>query len=88
MTIKTKPATDEYRDNWDRIFGGKLVEQLRDNDDLDAAEQVPDEVVKMQYDAANEIERLREVLGAIALSARTKAGMKELARAALYGGER
>lgn len=41
MTIKTKPATDEYRDNWDRIFGGKLIEQLRDNADLDAAEHVP-----------------------------------------------
>lgn len=23
MTIKTKPATDEYRDNWDRIFGAE-----------------------------------------------------------------
>ena len=37
MTIKTKPATDEYRDNWDRIFGGKQVEPLCDNADIDAA---------------------------------------------------
>lgn len=28
---RTKPAADEYRDNWDRIFGGKQVEPLRDN---------------------------------------------------------
>lgn len=23
MTIKTRPATPEYRDNWERIFGRK-----------------------------------------------------------------
>ncbi|MFA7269953.1 MAG: hypothetical protein WC073_11460 [Sterolibacterium sp.] len=23
MTIKTKPATDKYRDGWDRVFGKK-----------------------------------------------------------------
>lgn len=25
MTIKTKPATDEYRDGYERIFGGKTA---------------------------------------------------------------
>ena len=39
MTIKTKPATDEYRDNWDRTFVGNQVEPLRDNSDLDAANE-------------------------------------------------
>ena len=23
MTIRSRPATDEYRDGWDRVFGGK-----------------------------------------------------------------
>lgn len=36
-----------------------IVIRLRENADLDAAEHVPDEVVQMQYDAANEIEHLR-----------------------------
>ena len=35
------------------------VIQLRENADLDAAEHVPHEVVRMQYAAADEIERLR-----------------------------
>ena len=37
-----------------------IVMRLRENADLDAAEHVPHEVVQMQYEAANEIERLRE----------------------------
>ncbi len=36
-----------------------IVERLRENADLDAAEHVPADVVNMQYEAANEIERLR-----------------------------
>ena len=36
-----------------------IVIQLRENADLDAAEHVPHEVVRMQYAAADEIERLR-----------------------------
>lgn len=36
-----------------------IVELLRESADLDAAEHVPAEVVQMQIDAANEIERLR-----------------------------
>jgi hypothetical protein len=39
-----------------------IVELLRENADLDAAEHVPAEVVQMQIDAANEIERLRKSL--------------------------
>ena len=37
-----------------------IVIQLRENADFDAAEHVPHEVVQMQYEAANEIERLRD----------------------------
>ena len=37
-----------------------IVMLLRENADFDAAEHVPHEVVQMQYEAANEIERLRE----------------------------
>ena len=37
-----------------------IVMRLRENADFDAAEHVPHEVVQMQYEAANEIERLRE----------------------------
>ena len=39
-----------------------IVIQLRENADLDAAEHVPHEVVRMQYAAADEIERLRAEL--------------------------
>ena len=39
-----------------------IVERLRENADLDAAEHVPHEVVQMQYEAADEIERLRAEL--------------------------
>lgn len=39
-----------------------IVELLRESADLDAAEHVPAEVVQMQIDAANEIERLRGCL--------------------------
>lgn len=42
-----------------------IVELLRENADLDAAEHVPDEVVQMQIDAANEIERLRAALSGL-----------------------
>ncbi len=37
-----------------------IVELLRENADLDAAEHVPAEVVQMQINAANEIERLQK----------------------------
>lgn len=69
MTIKTKPATDEYRDNWDRIFGEKLVERLRDNADIDAAERAPDECGERLYDYASEMRSLRERIRAMAMSA-------------------
>ena len=36
-----------------------IVERLRENADLDAAEHVPADVVQMQIDAANEIDGLR-----------------------------
>lgn len=36
-----------------------IVMRLRENADLDAAEHVPHEIVQMQYDAADCIERLR-----------------------------
>lgn len=39
-----------------------IVQILRDNADIDASEHVPDEVVQMQYDAANTIESLRQQL--------------------------
>lgn len=42
-----------------------IVELLRENADLDAAEHVPSEVVQMQIDAANEIERLRAALSGL-----------------------
>lgn len=28
--IKTHPASQEYRDNWDRVFGEKLDEEIKD----------------------------------------------------------
>lgn len=55
-------------------------------DDLRSARKVWNDT-DLCHRAANEIERLREALRAIALFARTKAEMKELARAALYGSE-
>ncbi len=44
-----------------------IVMRLRENADLDAAEHVPHEVVQMQYEAANEIERLREQVAHLSL---------------------
>ena len=44
-----------------------IVMLLRENADLDAAEHVPHEVVQMQYEAANEIERLREQVAHLSL---------------------
>ena len=44
-----------------------IVMRLRENADLDAAEHVPHEVVQMQYEAANEIERLREQVSHLSL---------------------
>ena len=44
-----------------------IVRRLRENADLDAAEHVPHEVVQMQYEAANEIERLREQVAHLSL---------------------
>ena len=42
-----------------------IVDRLRENADLDAAEHVPAEVVQMQYDAADELARLREQVAAL-----------------------
>lgn len=28
VTIRTKPATQEYKDNWDRIFGKKSTDSV------------------------------------------------------------
>ena len=44
-----------------------IVMLLRENADLDAAEHVPHEVVQMQYEAANEIERLRDQVAHLSL---------------------
>ena len=44
-----------------------IVMLLRENADLDAAEHVPYEVVQMQYEAANEIERLRDQVANLSL---------------------
>lgn len=44
-----------------------IVIRLRENADLDAAEHVPDEVVHMQYEAANEIEQLRAQVAHLSL---------------------
>ena len=44
-----------------------IVMRLRENADLDAAEHVPHEVVQMQYEAANEIERLRDQVAHLSL---------------------
>ena len=44
-----------------------IVKQLRENADIDAAEHVQHEVVQMQYDAADEIERLRAELASAKL---------------------
>ena len=44
-----------------------IVMRLRENADLDAAEHVPHEVVQIQYEAANEIERLRRQVAHLSL---------------------
>ena len=44
-----------------------IVMRLRENADFDAAEHVPHEVVQMQYEAANEIERLRDQVAHLSL---------------------
>ena len=44
-----------------------IVMRLRENADLDAAEHVPHEVVQMQYEAANEIERVRDQVAHLSL---------------------
>ena len=44
-----------------------IVMLLRENADFDAAEHVPHEVVQMQYEAANEIERLRDQVAHLSL---------------------
>ena len=44
-----------------------IVMRLRENADLDAAEHVPHEVVQMQYDAADCIERLRAQVAHLSL---------------------
>ena len=44
-----------------------IVMLLRENADLDAAEHVPHEVVQMQYEAANKIERLHDQVARLSL---------------------
>ena len=34
-TLKTKPASEKYRENWDRIFGNKTPQQEKPSESKD-----------------------------------------------------
>ena len=68
-----------------------IVIQLRENADLDAAEHVPHEVVRMQYAAADEIERLRAEVAHLSIykpARRTEQKQKPVKAVQIYAATR